>query len=101
MTTTAEAIKIMIAFLEGKKIEYRSKFLGTNRIWEDTTQPTWAWSNYEYRIAPIQPKPKTKLYAYLIEHENGTTSYLALFTDPFIKSPYHKRIPSEDKEIEL
>lgn len=101
MTTTAEKITIMQAFNEGKRIEYRTKRIGPEHEWAWTTPPSWDWDKKEYRIAAIQPKPKTKLYAYLIEHENKTTSYLALFTDPSITSPYHKRIPSEDKEIEL
>jgi len=95
LTTTAEAIKIMNAFLEGKKIEYRSKFLGTNRIWKDTTQPTWAWSNYEYRIAPIQPKPKRKAYAYITAF--GDLRWTLQLPYPSGCYP----VISEDKEIEL
>ena len=88
----------MTACQEGKLIEFRDTM---SDKWYPCPNPQWNWGFTNYRIAPIQPKPKTKLYAYLIEHENNTTSYLALFTDPSITSPYHKRIPSEDKEIEL
>lgn len=99
MTTTVEQIKIMQGYVEGKRIEYYGP--DTKYLWEFIHTPKFNWAEYAYRIAPIQPKPKTKLYAYLIKYENATTSYLALFTDPSITSPYHTRIPSEDKEIEL
>jgi len=54
----------------------------------------------DYRIAPNQPKPKTMVYAYLIQYDT-TTKCLAYFTEPNLPKPIYQRVPSEDKEIEL
>lgn len=100
MTTTAEKIAIMQSFDAGKRIECRENLDDKKEDWFVIHQPLWDWCHTDYRISPNQPKPKTKLYAYLIEY--GTNNkYLTYFTNPTLLEPTYQRVPSEDKEIEL
>ena len=101
MTTTAEKIAIMQAYVEGKKLDYKHIY---HKSWEPftnliETEPVWNWYQYEYRISPNQPKPKTLFKCYLI----GT--YLYWIKDGedihYKNSSFYPHIPSEDKEVEL
>jgi len=100
MTTTAEKIAIMQSFDAGKRIECRKNLDDKEEDWFVTQQPLWNWHHMDYRIAPNQPKPKTMVYAYLIQYDT-TTKCLAYFTEPNLPKPIYQRVPSEDKEIEL
>ena len=52
---TKEKITIMQAYVDGKKIECRSR--GTSN-WTSVNEPAWCWGgDMEYRIAP-EPEPK-------------------------------------------
>lgn len=44
-----EMLKILTAYKEGKRVEYRFK---GNRIWLYTQNPSWDWTMYEYRVNP-------------------------------------------------
>lgn len=48
MTTTAEKIAVMQAFERGDKVEFRTISGG----WAIHEDPSWNWSNTEYRVAP-------------------------------------------------
>lgn len=56
--TTKEKIELMIAYLNGQVIQYRT--VKNNGKWYDIRQggksePTWNWFLYEYRIKPKLP----------------------------------------------
>lgn len=46
---TTAAIEVMKAFLEGKKIECRTR--GKDRWYNVMAIPVWNWENVEYRVA--------------------------------------------------
>ena len=46
-TYTAEYIKVMQAYVEGKQIQYKD-----DEVWIDIDDPDWDWHNWEYRIKP-------------------------------------------------
>lgn len=54
--TTLEQIRVMQAYVDGKKIQVKS---GTNGEWIDIDVPYWDWADANYRI-----KPEKKLAAY-------------------------------------
>lgn len=47
---TADCIKVMQAYVEGKQIQYKD-----DEVWIDIENPDWDWHNWEYRIKP-EPK---------------------------------------------
>ena len=44
---TADCIKVMQAYVEGKQIQYKD-----DEVWIDIDDPDWDWHNWEYRIKP-------------------------------------------------
>lgn len=44
---TADCIKVMQAYVEGKQIQYKD-----DEVWIDIECPDWDWHNWEYRIKP-------------------------------------------------
>ena len=46
-TYTADYIKVMQAYVEGKQIQYKD-----DEAWIDIDDPDWDWHNWEYRIKP-------------------------------------------------
>ena len=48
---TRDAVKVMEAYANGKKIQY----LDNNNKWIDAHNPVFDWYNYDYRIKP-EPK---------------------------------------------
>ena len=46
-TYTADYIKVMQAYVEGKQIQYKD-----DEVWIDIDDPGWDWHNWEYRIKP-------------------------------------------------
>ena len=60
-TSTMEKIKVMLAFDEGKQIQYRS----VNHIevpWQDCNAPLWDWYGLNYRIKPQTPRKFTQWF---------------------------------------
>lgn len=49
MKTTKEMIAVMQAFADGKEIEFSPNFY-TDKIWKDTSNPTWEWHQFDYRV---------------------------------------------------
>ena len=49
---TKEKIEIMLACLDEKKIQYKSKSETTWLEWNSSKEPSWDWSQNEYRIKP-------------------------------------------------
>lgn len=47
---TADCIKVMQAYVEGKQIQYKD-----DEVWINIENPDWDWHNWEYRIKP-EPK---------------------------------------------
>jgi len=67
-TPTMEKIKVMLAFDEGKQIQYRS----VNHIevpWQDCNAPLWDWYGLNYRVAPAAPRKVTRWF---IETPDGS-----------------------------
>ena len=44
---TADCIKVMQAYVEGKQIQYKD-----DEVWIDIDDPDWDWHSWEYRIKP-------------------------------------------------
>ena len=44
---TADYIKVMQAYVEGKQIQYKD-----DEVWIDIDDPDWDWHSWEYRIKP-------------------------------------------------
>lgn len=60
MKTLSEMIAVMQGAADGKKVESSRYPAGIDGpIWRHSPEPSWDWVNYDYRIAPEPPKPKT------------------------------------------
>ena len=92
--TIDEFIAVLEAFKRGEKIEYYSYIFDT---WHVVTEPSWNFSDNQYRIAKPAPK-KVKLEAWFIAGElrwlSEDSQIVKFASDPV-------RVPAEDKEIEL
>lgn len=89
MSTLQEKIDVMTAALRGEEIELLS---GVE--WLPCNVPNWNWENFHYRIAPKAPK-KVKLLAYI------GVGQLAWLEDDLTAPASWKRVPAEDKEVEV
>ena len=43
--------EVMLGFAAGKNIQAAARFK-TPEFWEDNSQPTWNWGDYNYRLKP-------------------------------------------------
>lgn len=48
--TTKEMIAVMLAFDEGKTIEYNSKWGSSANDWYEVADPAWDWHANHYRV---------------------------------------------------
>lgn len=80
-TPTMEKIKVMLAFDEGKQIEY---CYGTRTDWKETQHPQWDWMNTNYRVKPITPR---KFVRWFLETETNVSR---------MYGPYHSKEKAED-----
>lgn len=56
--TLREKIAVMIAYDEGKAIEWRyASHSSTNDTWNVTNDPVWNWADYDYRVKPEKKVP--------------------------------------------
>lgn len=58
MSDTANKIAVMQAFAEGKRIERRVISDG-DKPWRAAEEPGWNWIDFDYRIAPHPPEPRS------------------------------------------
>lgn len=72
MTTTAEKIKVMQTFEEGKKIESSYKW-GREKKWLRVVGPGWNWADFDYRVVP------DPIEAGLIIYSNSRTEFFNNF----------------------
>jgi len=86
MTTTEEKIKVMQAFTDGEEVQYT--YRGNTPCWKCAPDPCWDWERFNYRVKPR----KIKMYAYLAD------ARLEWYTSA---SMGYKRVPAEDKTIEV
>ena len=93
MTTLDEMIAVMQAYKEGKAIEFSCKGMDG---WSNAKAPYWDWVTYDYRIK--KQTKKVKLLAWL-------TPYSIEWKRECISNTCvgygWKRVPSEDKEVEV
>lgn len=61
---TKQAIAVMQAFVDGKEIQYRSRY---NSTWQPC-RPSWNWIDNEYRIVPTKKKIE---YRRLVTKDNN------------------------------
>ena len=54
-----EKAAVMLAFVEGKKIEVRNI---SSSIWRDDDTPFWDWWHNDYRIKPEPPRKFVRYY---------------------------------------
>ncbi len=50
-----KAAEVMLAYADGKEIEFKDKDVGDNRFSRVLGAPEFAWNDYDYRIKP-EPK---------------------------------------------
>lgn len=86
---TQGIITVMQAFVDGQGVECISKD-ASHGNWQEASSPMWDWRNYNYRIA----HKKIQLYAYL-------TNNMLVWSEHFYTSGNSRRVPSEDKMIEV
>lgn len=63
MKTTKEKIAVMLAYIDGKQIQFRRA--ESEEKWEDlsfTRDPTWNWKNNDYRVKPEPKEPTYRPY---------------------------------------
>ena len=85
MTTTAEKIYVMNAYVNGETIQFKSRNTPDND-WLWSTNPIWDWNRSEYRIKPAPVEPAT---VYMIrdggflyrQYENPTYALQAIRND--------------------
>lgn len=58
-TSTMEKIKVMLAFDEGKKIQW---VIQGRTEWQDCSSPVWDWYALSYRIKPTMPRKFTRWF---------------------------------------
>lgn len=51
-TYTKECISMMVAFLNGSKIQCKRKYVIPEADWVDTEEPSWDFLHYDYRVKP-------------------------------------------------
>lgn len=92
---TRERAEVMLHFANGGEVEYC--VIG-DTDWYPIITTSWNWNDNDYRIAKPKPK-KVKLLAYF----DGAC--LAWYDEEYLAhQEFHKdckRVPSEDKEIEV
>ena len=70
--TTKKHIEVMQAFIDGKEIEYeRINRTNISEIWKDCSTPTWDFTNYIYRIKPLEQKDLKKFTNQLHSHSDS------------------------------
>ena len=65
--TLNEKIEVMIAFRDKKILQFKGRHC--DEKWQVTTNPSWNWSEYTYRI---MPEPRV---IYVNEYEGMHTAY--------------------------
>jgi len=83
MSTLRYKIEVMLAYEDSSDIESRN-----DKEWSEAPTPDWNWEDRDYRVKP----QRTKMYAYM----NG--AQLVWYASP---SMGYKRVPAEDKTIEV
>ena len=91
---TKKAIEVMQAFVDGKEIEIC--YVG-DRSWSEISSPVWGWVDSKYRVKSAEPK-KVKLLAYL---SNSGELRFVRAGETWPDGQGYRRVPSEDKEVEL
>ena len=92
-TYTADYIKVMQAYVEGKQIQYKD-----DEVWIDIDDPDWDWHNWEYRIKPEpnyrpfrdseecwQEMQKHQPFGWIKDKEDGHYSMVAMVDDAVIR----------------
>ena len=68
---TRKAAEIMLAYADGKEIEFRGR--GSSRAWSPCECPSWHWPNVEYRIKErpdFRPfKSKEECWNEMLKHQ--------------------------------
>ena len=58
MTETKRQIEVMKAYLDGKAIQYRVKYINDD-VWDDEQYPSWNWYSVDYRVKPDETEKAT------------------------------------------
>lgn len=81
MPNIDEMIKVMQAYKDGKKIEFKGGFIDSAYDnWAWAPEPCWDWGKYTYRIAPTVKKSVG--YRQYLMYDNGARLY-SLFEDEY------------------
>ncbi len=57
MSNTEDKIKVMVAFLNGKRIEWAT--VGLVNDWTETNCPTWNWTDFTFRVMESEVEEMT------------------------------------------
>ena len=100
---TLEAIKVMQHYADGGEVEARlidQRHFG-EKAWTHHDNPWWVWPDFDYRIKKTVTK-KIKLYAYMVRDSLEWVQPGSFFDVEHSRgNPSVKRVPSEDKEVEV
>jgi len=79
--TTAEMIKVMQAYEDGKEVQ--ALYNHHNEKWYDSKKPIWNWVDYDYRIKEEKPVLKKDPYIgkCVIDKKNGKEQYIITEVD--------------------
>ena len=90
---TADYIKVMQAYVEGKQIQYKD-----DEVWIDIDDPHWDWHNWEYRIKPEpnyrpfknaeecwQEMQNHRPFGWIKDNNDGHYSMVAMVDDAVIR----------------
>lgn len=66
MMTTAEKIKVMQAYEDGKQIQKVTRGEEDWKDWDVSWEPTWNWDTFDYRVKPEEVKHKYKVGDYVL-----------------------------------
>ncbi len=74
MSTTADKIRIMQAYVDGKCIQINAAPNGMEPCWCDYRGPSWDWAVQDYRIKPEPRKPR-EVFLYVSSNDSMGLSF--------------------------
>ena len=77
---TKEMIKVMQAYVDGKRIEAGNREIN---FWRDCPDPSWNWNAFDYRIVP-EPKKEGRWERVEIVKDDGQYCLANPFADVYL-----------------
>jgi len=68
--TNQEILAVVQAVVDGKVIQFKRNSTGY-KVWMTSDDPCWNFSEYDYRVAPVQPKKKVPHWEWVVKTYSG------------------------------